>query len=55
MTEKAIIPVDCKHRLSHPRSIKLELLEFQSGNYLDEDNIFVSKIFIVEEEILTEL
>ena len=38
ITKKAIITVGCKHRLSNPRSIKLELIEVQSGNYLDEDD-----------------
>jgi len=39
MTKKEIIPVGCIHRLSNSGSIKLELIEVQSGTYLNEDDI----------------
>ena len=39
MTNKAIIPVGYKQSLSNPRLIKLELIEVQSGIYLDESDI----------------
>ena len=37
--ESTFIPLGCKHRLSNPGLMKLELIEVQSGNYLDEDDI----------------
>ena len=33
------IPIGCKHRLSNPGKMTLELIEVQSGSYLDEDDI----------------
>ena len=39
MTNKAIIPLGYKDRLSNPGSIKIELIEVQSGIYLDESDI----------------
>ncbi len=37
--ESTFIPLGCKHRLSNPGRIKLELIEVQSGEYLDEEDI----------------
>jgi len=37
--QSTFIPVGCKHRLSNPGSIKLEIIEVQSGTYLDENDI----------------
>ena len=37
--ESTFIPLGCKHRLSNPGRIKLELIEVQSGVYLDEEDI----------------
>ena len=37
--ESTFIPLGCKHRLSNPGLMKLELIEVQSGAYLDEDDI----------------
>ncbi len=37
--QSTFIPLGCKHRLSNPGLIKLELIEVQSGTYLDEDDI----------------
>ena len=37
--ESTFIPLGCKHRLSNPGRIKLELFEVQSGVYLDEEDI----------------
>tara|TARA_B100000579_G_scaffold409678_1_gene398926 strand:+ start:530 stop:1981 length:1452 start_codon:yes stop_codon:yes gene_type:complete len=37
--ESTFIPLGCKHRLSNPGLLKLELIEVQSGTYLDEDDI----------------
>jgi len=37
--ESTFIPLGCKHRLSNPGLMKLELIEVQSGTYLDEDDI----------------
>ena len=37
--ESTFIPLGCKHRLSNPGRIKLELIEVQSGAYLDEEDI----------------
>ena len=37
--QSTFIPLGCKHRLSNPGLMKLELIEVQSGNYLDEDDI----------------
>ena len=45
MTEKETIPVGCKHKSSNPGSIKLDLLEVQSGNYLDENDIILFEDF----------
>jgi mannose-1-phosphate guanylyltransferase / mannose-6-phosphate isomerase len=33
------IPVGCKHRLSNPGKVPLEIIEVQSGSYLGEDDI----------------
>jgi mannose-1-phosphate guanylyltransferase/mannose-6-phosphate isomerase len=33
------IPVGCKHRLSNPGKVPLEIIEVQSGGYLGEDDI----------------
>ena len=37
--ESTFIPLGCKHRLSNPGKMKLELIEVQSGAYLEEDDI----------------
>jgi len=37
--ESTFIPLGCKHRLSNPGKMKLELIEVQSGTYLDEEDI----------------
>ena len=37
--ESTFIPLGCKHRLSNPGRMKLELIEVQSGSYLDEEDI----------------
>ena len=37
--ESTFIPLGCKHRLSNQGLVKLELIEVQSGTYLDEDDI----------------
>ena len=37
--ESTFIPLGCRHRLSNTGRIKLELIEVQSGVYLDEEDI----------------
>ena len=37
--ESTFIPLGCKHRLRNPGRITLELIEVQSGAYLDEEDI----------------
>lgn len=37
--QSTYIPLGCKHRLSNPGCIPMELIEVQSGSYLDEDDI----------------
>ena len=37
--QSTYIPLGCKHRLSNPGRIPIKLIEIQSGNYLDEDDI----------------
>ena len=37
--QSTYIPVGCKHRLSNPGKIPVEMIEVQSGEYLDEDDI----------------
>ena len=37
--ESTYIPIGCKHRLTNPGKIQLELIEVQSGSYLGEDDI----------------
>ena len=37
--ESTFIPLGSKHRLSNPGKMTLELIEIQSGAYLDEDDI----------------
>ena len=37
--ESTFIPLGCKHRLSNPGRMPLELIEIQSGTYLNEDDI----------------
>ncbi len=37
--QSTFIPLGCKHRLSNPGSMKLKLIEVQSGNYLEENDI----------------
>ena len=37
--ESTFIPLCCRHRLSNPGKMKLELIEVQSGTYLDEEDI----------------
>ena len=37
--ESTFIPLGCKHRLSNPGKMRLELIEVQSGTYLGEEDI----------------
>ena len=37
--QSTYIPMGCKHRLSNPGRIPVELIEVQSGEYLEEDDI----------------
>jgi mannose-1-phosphate guanylyltransferase len=37
--QSTYIPLGCKHRLSNPGKIAVELIEVQSGAYLGEDDI----------------
>jgi mannose-6-phosphate isomerase-like protein (cupin superfamily) len=37
--ESTYIPAKAKHRLSNPGKIKLEIIEVQTGKYLEEDDI----------------
>ena len=37
--QSTYIPLGCKHRLSNPGKITVELIEIQSGDYLGEDDI----------------
>jgi len=37
--ESTFIPINVKHRLENPGNIPLEIIEVQSGDYLDEDDI----------------
>ncbi|MCY4331538.1 MAG: cupin domain-containing protein, partial [Cyanobacteria bacterium MAG CAR1_bin_15] len=37
--QSAYIPLGCRHRLSNPGRIPLEIIEVQSGPYLGEDDI----------------
>ena len=37
--QSTYIPLGCKHRLSNPGKIPVELIEVQSGEYLGEDDI----------------
>lgn len=37
--ESTYIPVGIKHRLSNPGKIPLEIIEVQSGSYLDDDDV----------------
>ena len=37
--QSTYIPVGCKHRLSNPGKIPVEMIEVQSGEYLGEDDI----------------
>ena len=37
--QSTYIPLGCKHRLTNPGRMPVELIEIQSGNYLDEDDI----------------
>lgn len=37
--ESVYIPVGCKHRLENPGLIPLEVIEIQTGSYLEEDDI----------------
>ena len=37
--QSTYIPLGSKHRLSNPGLVPVELIEVQSGNYLDEDDI----------------
>jgi mannose-1-phosphate guanylyltransferase / mannose-6-phosphate isomerase len=38
--ESAYIPIRSKHRLENPEKDKLEVIEVQVGDYLEEDDIF---------------
>ncbi|MCX7898749.1 MAG: phosphomannose isomerase type II C-terminal cupin domain, partial [Methylocystis sp.] len=37
--ESVYLPIGCKHRLTNPGKIDLELIEVQTGSYLGEDDI----------------
>ena len=37
--QSTYIPLGAKHRLSNPGTIPLEIIEVQSGSYLEEDDI----------------
>ncbi len=37
--QSTYIPIGSKHRLSNPGSIPLQIIEVQSGMYLEEDDI----------------
>lgn len=37
--QSTYIPVGCRHRLSNPGRVPLEMIEVQSGSYLEEDDI----------------
>ena len=37
--QSPFIPLGCKHRLSNPGKIPLQIIEVQSGSYLEEDDI----------------
>jgi len=37
--QSTYIPLGCKHRLTNPGRVPVELIEVQSGAYLDEDDI----------------
>ena len=37
--QSTFIPLGCKHRLSNPGRMPMELIEVQSGTYLGEDDI----------------
>jgi len=37
--QSTFIPIGCKHRLSNPGKIPLQIIEVQSGSYLEEDDI----------------
>ena len=37
--ESIYLPMGCKHRLTNPGKIDLELIEVQTGSYLGEDDI----------------
>ena len=37
--QSTYIPFGCKHRLSNPGRMPVELIEVQSGTYLGEDDI----------------
>ncbi len=37
--ESTYIPLGCKHRLTNPGKVPMELIEIQSGTYLGEDDI----------------
>ena len=37
--ESIYLPIGCKHRLTNPGRIDLELIEVQTGSYLGEDDI----------------
>ena len=37
--ESIYLPIGCMHRLANPGKIDLELIEVQTGSYLDEDDI----------------
>jgi mannose-1-phosphate guanylyltransferase/mannose-6-phosphate isomerase len=37
--ESIYLPIGCRHRLTNPGKIDLELIEVQTGSYLGEDDI----------------
>jgi mannose-6-phosphate isomerase-like protein (cupin superfamily) len=37
--ESTYIPIDTKHRLENPEEVALQIIEVQSGDYVEEDDI----------------
>ena len=38
-TESIYLPLGCTHRLANPGRIPVEIIEVQTGSYLEEDDI----------------
>ena len=37
--ESIYLPLGCRHRLGNPGKIPVEIIEVQTGSYLEEDDI----------------